>query len=162
MARRRRSRGVTTHRVQRSLANLTIGVARSIQEREEAQELIAAGETEQQYRIGVSGTAGAGPIDWQDGSIVFDSPFYPAPDRRDSSLLTPQFTSGYEMQSRVPVIMHVVVTGWLTDTDGTVNGVNLAFGAFVPGAQDDVKFDAVAHVTFQGWAAPALNDDQEA
>lgn len=154
--------GVTTHRVRRSLQSLSIGMARAMQERDRRQEEIAAGETEQQYKVAVSGTAGPDAMDWQEGAIKFDDLFYPAQDRRDSTFATPLFTYGVEMQSPTPVILSVVVTGWLTDVDGTVSGVRLAFGAHVIGVVDDVKFSAVAHLSFQGWAAPALNDDDEA
>lgn len=154
--------GVTTHRVQRSLQALTIGVARAMQERQQQQQEIASGETEQQYKVAVGGTAGTDAIDWQEGTIQFDDLFYPALDRRDSTFDTPLFTYGVEMQSPTPVILSVVVTGWLTNADSTVSGVRLAFGAHVIGAVDDVKFDAVAHLCFQGWASPALNDDDEA
>lgn len=154
--------GVTTHRVRRSLQALTLGMASSMGERQRQQDEIASGETEQQYKVAVTGTAGPDAMDWQEGAIQFDDLFYPAQDRRDSSFETPLFTYGVEMQSPTPVILSVVVIGWLTDPDGTVSGVRLAFGAHVVGAVDDVKFDAVAHLSFQGWAAPALNDDDEA
>jgi hypothetical protein len=159
---RRVGRGVTTHRVQRSLAHLTLGTARAMEQRQERQAELAAGETEQQYKVAVGGTAGSDAMDWQETSIEFADSFYPGQDRRDSSFDTPLFTYGVEMQSPTPVILSVVVTGWLTDPDGTVRGVRLALGAHVIGAVDDVKFDAIAHLNFQGWAAPALNDDIEA
>jgi hypothetical protein len=133
-----------------------------MQEKQRQTEQLDAGETEQQFKVTVSGTAGSDAMDWQEGAIAFDDFFYPGQDRRDSSFETPLFTYGVEMQSPVPVILTVVVTGWVADSDGTVSGVKLAFGAYVVGVDDDVKFDAVVHLNFQGWAAPALNDDIEA
>lgn len=158
MATTRRRGGVTTHRVQRSLAHLTVGAQLAYIEREKRENELRAGETEQQYKALVNGVAGAA-MTWQTVTITFTEPFVPATDRRDSDFETPAFTFGAEMRSRVPVILTAVVTGWLTDDDGEVTGARLAIGAHNPGA-GDVKFDGIVHLVFQGWAAPALDDDE--
>lgn len=157
MARARRG-GVTTHRVQRSLAHLTVGAQLAFIEREKRENELRAGETEQQFKYAVTGTAGPA-VAWQEIEVAFDDAFVPAADRRDSDFNEPVFTFGAEMRSRVPVIMSAVVTGWLTDDDGEVSGARLAIGAHNPGA-GDVRFDAIVHLVFQGWAAPALDDDE--
>lgn len=154
----RRRGGVTTHRVQRSLANLTIGTQLAFAERERRQGELRAGETEQQFKIAVNGTAGD-QIAWQPTTISFDDSFVDASDRRDSDFDTPVFTFGAELRSRTPVILSAVVLWWLVDEDGEVTGARLAIGAHNPGGED-VKFDAIAHLVFQGWAAPVLDDDE--
>jgi hypothetical protein len=150
--------GVTTHRVQRSLAHLTVSTQLAMRERERQNDEIRGGETEQQYKVLVTGVAGD-LMAWQTTEITFDAPFIAATDLRDADFDTPLFTFGAEMQSRTPVIVTAVITGWLVDEDGAATGVRLAIGAHNP-AGGDVKFEAIAHLLFEGWAGTVLDDDE--
>lgn len=155
---KKRRGGVNTHRVNRSLAALTVGMQRAHDELQLDQAQLGAGETEQQWKLEVAGEAG-GKIAYQTTTISFDERFYPAADRRDSDFDRPIFTFGYEMLTGAPVMITAAVTRWVAD-EYTVTGAEVAIGIVQPGASGKTKFKALVHLVFQSWAGPTINDDE--
>jgi hypothetical protein len=163
MSRQRRRRGgVSTHRVQRSLAAITVRTKQAYDAHEARQRELAARETTAQFKVTVNGTAN-GHMAWSDHKITFHEPFY-SDSERDSDFDVPHFTFGYELPTGAPIMLSAHVRVWDIDQDEVVRGATVRIGVCRPGlrdrAADTVKFRAITHLTFQGWAAPTLNDDE--
>jgi hypothetical protein len=161
MARARRG-GVTTHRVQRSLAAMTVNAQRAYRAHDEQQRELSGGETELQFKSSVSGTAGAiAAYDYV--NVSFPRPIVAALDRRDSQFDRPLFTYGWERLSGPPLFLTAFVDRWRTsaDSDELCIGARVGIGAVTPGSLDVSRFTASVHLIFQGWAAQDLNDDLE-
>ena len=162
MARVRKRPGVSTHRVQRSLAALSVNAQRAYLEHERQRSQLSGGEAELQFKSSVSGTVGATPA-WDYVDVTFPRPVAPALDRRESQFDRPLFTYGWERISGPPLFLTAFVDRWRMsdDGDGLVLGARVGIGAVVPNADDVRRFTAAVHLTFQGWANPDLNDDLE-
>lgn len=156
--RKPRRGGVSTHRIQRSLAAMTIRTQQAYRELENQRNQVKAGETESQFKLVVTGSSGATPTD-KSIRIRFPEPFFPNADR-DSTFDEPVMTYGYEQRSGPAVMLTCGVTAWDKDDDGLIRGCTLRVASVRPGAFSASKFSAVLHLVFQGWAAPTLNDDE--
>lgn len=155
----RRRGGVDTHRIQRSLAAMTTKTALAMRQQDERRETIGAGEFLHIVKVPVGGKAG-GVAAYKKVYVPFDTPFYPAPDRRDSEFDTPVMTFGVEMDSPDPVQLWALVQTWDTDADGLTKGAYVQIGIAQPGADQLVDFSAQVVLLFQGWTAPAIDDDE--
>jgi hypothetical protein len=157
---RRRPGGVTTHRIQRSLEALTIGVHKSAAARENLLRGASAHEVFQQFKIALAGYAGV-RLATDTVSVTFDEPFWPATDRRDSDFLEPHFTYGFEMQSADPVILTASIKAWHRARQGVVTGADVWIASHAPGVTQRVKFRGQLHLSFQGYGQPYIEDDDE-
>jgi hypothetical protein len=164
MARQRRS-GVTTHRVQRSLAAMTVNAQRAYAERQAQESELAGGETILQFKSPVRGTVGliatTGFV-----NISFPRLMLPAQDRRDSHFDRPHFTYGWEREhGPAAMVLSAYVDRWRTaaDDDALVTGARIASMVWTPaaGTTETFPFSALLHMSFHGWAMPDLNDDAE-
>jgi hypothetical protein len=119
-------------------------------EREGAPSRLA--ETDQQFQVQVSGSAGSTTI-WTKVKVIFDETIYVAPAQRQNPLGEPHFTFGSTMQSATPVILHATVQDWITDTSGNYTGAEVNIG--VDGRDSQPKpYKATVHLLFQGFSAP--------
>lgn len=159
MARDRKIGGVSTHRVERSLASMTVSARLAEKARQSADKQVQGDETEQQFKFTLVGQAVETPV-WQDFTVTFRDPFYPALERRDSQFTEPAHTWGYVVNTGGPVFLTSFVKQWNKSGDGSCLGAVMTAGAYVPGALTPVKFSAELHLVFQGWAAPYLDDDE--
>lgn len=162
MARARRG-GVSTHRVQRSLAGLTVNAQRAYREHDAQQNELAGGESILQFKSPVKGTVGQAAFGYV--NVSFPRPMAPAQDRRDSHFDRPHFTYGWERESGPPMFLTAFVDRWRTDPDddSIVIGARIGVGTQAP-VQTTIeshRFSAVLHMAFHGWAMPDLNDDAE-
>lgn len=144
-----------THRLSRSLEELTIGVHRSVR-KNEAQESQLGGGTFMQYMtVDVTGQVGSSltvidvPVDWE-------VPFLNRVDPRNAKgRINPHFASGVEILTDSYVSITCQVRSWLENEQGWVMGANMRVLAHSPGAARGQKFRAVLHLTFTGYAAPS-------
>lgn len=165
MARARRP-GVTTHRVQRSLAAMTINAQRAYAERQAQDNEMAGGETILQFKSPVMGTVSLTPATGY-VNLTFSRPMFPARDRRDSQFERPHFTHGWERESGPAAMLHTVfVDRWRTDDDddSLVKGARIGVTIWAPAIGSTelaLPFRAALHMAFHGYAMPDLNDDAE-
>jgi hypothetical protein len=139
----------------RSLDALTSGLIRGKAARESQLAHTEAREIEQQVRVPLSGKAGSewGSIDKKVGLAL---PFIWAPDQRGVPFKTPHFSYGIELGvgSNVLVVVHAQVVNWTKNDSSWIIGAKMRFAAIAPGSGvTPVSFSAMAHLTFQGWAA---------
>lgn len=146
--------GVSTARVARSIQALTLGMVRGQNTREQIIETIRAGETEQQYKVPISGIARP-EMQWVESEIKFNDAFIPGTDRRDSTFTQPVFTFGYVIPSGVPVMVTACVRKWDQSGEGMVSGCTVAVGV-INFSFDEVSFKGEVHLVFQGYAAPTI------
>lgn len=153
------------HRLQTSLRALAVDVSAERKARDDAIEAMRLREMEQQLQVEVSGTATGAPA-----SVIvdldFDVAFTRATGRRMALLTRPHFGYGFE-QTRavgpdgratdVAVMLAAAVVGWKEQQHDVV-GARVAISALAPATVD---FRAVAHLTFQGLAAPQDEPDLE-
>jgi hypothetical protein len=141
----------------RALADLTIGVAKSMQARTERVAEVALQETTQQYQLAIEGTATT-TIAWSSVDLLLDYECYAAPGQRDSDLERPQFYFGADVApededaaAAAPVGVLAVVTRWVTnESNGATVGARVAIGVV---SNVSVPFSGVAHLSFQGFTA---------
>jgi hypothetical protein len=147
---------------QRTLADLTIGNIKSMQQHAERTAELSLQETTQQYQFEISGTASTG-LAWATMTVTFDYEVYYAPGQRDSDLDRPHFYFGAEIAppiadppedhpEPVPVAVLATVTRWLiNDDNGAIIGAHVAVGCFTD--HDGVPFTGLVHLSFQGFSA---------
>lgn len=157
MARPPQGRGegrIALHSLQRSLTALTIGAVREDKAREDQRASVAMAETEEQFQIDVSGTAGP-QMQWQEAALDFTQSFYALEGERDNPAREPQVWFGAVLDSVTPVIFSVCVMQWNQSDDDSFIGARVVVGAYAP--DDDVDFRGRVHVTFQGYGTPQDN-----
>lgn len=150
--------GVSTYRIQRSLAALTIHAQQALEEHKERRAMLLGGEMDQQHKIVLDGKVGDTAI-WQDVEISFDNDFAPAADRRDSDFTEPLFTFGWERVKGPRAFVTAAVDKWIGDDSGTITGARIVIGLHRPGADEAKPFEYVVHTVFQGWANTEIDDD---
>lgn len=137
----------------RSIDALTAGLLGGQAARKRQLAYSAAREVEQQVRVPLSGEAGSG---WgtTDKTVGFVLPFVYAPDQRGVPFETPHFSYGVEMGvgTIVPIVIHAHVLHWIQNDSSWITGARMRFMAQAAG-EEVIKFSAMAHLTFQGWAA---------
>lgn len=161
MADDRHQQGRPVHAASRVLGRLTVGV---VKEREAHIARTAGSKLREElfeFQVALAGTANEA-VAWQPANCVFPAPMVPAPLQRDSDLTVPQFWFGYQLyQSSAPVVIVGYVSEWtLDDADYTV-AAQCQLGAYTPGQSLDADFAGYAHLTFQGYSGPALEEDDQ-
>lgn len=150
-------------RLQRSLTAITIG-SRQAERRLEAEiGPLRAGDMSQAVHIALKGNAGSA-LSATNVTTMFHYPFLTRilVDEDDVEPTEPTFGFGYELQSDAPVMISACVRDWLEDERGLIVGARLQLLAVAPGATAQLPFNAVAHLTFMGFAAPDDDDDDQA
>lgn len=139
-----------SHATQRAVQAITLGVAKSTARVRAREAELGLAETEQQYKIPVTGTASTLP-GFSFLAVFFDYPFYYAPGQRDSDLEKPLMTFGGECDADVMLGAHV--RDWYMDDErGAVTGAVVVVSALAAIAGTD--FTGKVNVTFQGFSAP--------
>lgn len=140
--------------LERVLDGLTVGLLTDQRARESQLSHAAGSEVEQQVRVMLQGEADTG---WgaADRDVRWPLSFIWAPAQRDAPFRTPHFSYGIEMRTGTQelIIVHAHVLRWITNDSSLVEGATIRFAASAPSAVAAVKFSAVAHLTFQGYAA---------
>lgn len=148
--------------LERSLAELTIGVAQGQARRQLALDDSATGEYEQQVRLPFSGHAASG-WGFSELTVRFELPFLYAPLQRRVPFETPHYRKGLEIieSKGHPLLLDVVVIGWETSDEGWCTGARVRLAVCAPGQvpPDLVPYKAVAHLSFQGYATYAEGDE---
>lgn len=143
-----------TGQLDRVLSGLTVGLLTDQRDRHIQLAHSAGEEVEQQVRVLVQGEVGGG---WNhtDRDVYWTLPFIWAPAQREVPYRTPHFSYGVEMRSGTEqlVIVDAHVLSWLTNNSSLVEGARIRFAASAPNTTAAFKFSAVAHLTFQGYAA---------
>jgi hypothetical protein len=136
---------------------MTIGVQQSRDQREKQLSYTAGTEMEQQIRVPITGKAENG-WGYFDKGVGFKFPFVWLPVQRGAPFKTPQFSYGIEHTSGTTqlVIIHASVLKWNINRSSRVEGAKIRFAASAPMLPEEhsTNFSAIAHLTFQGWAAP--------
>lgn len=142
--------------LERSLAALTIGVQRSMGRRAQAGLSERAGEVTQQVQLPLSGSAALAPA-FVDLAVTWRLPFTFAPQQRLSNFQVPQFSYGIEFVEAPDgiVTLHASVLGWNKDARNWIVGAVVRVVVQAPGSGETntVDYSAVAHLSFQGYAA---------
>lgn len=143
-----------TGQVERVLDSLTVGLLTDKAARDRQLEHSAAREVEQQVRCGIQGELGNG---WShvDRDVYWTLPFIWAPAQREAPYKTPHFSYGIEMRTgtQALVVVHAHVLKWIVNNSSLVEGATIRFAASAPTSSSALAFSAVAHLTFQGYAA---------
>lgn len=143
-----------TGQLERVLDGMTVGLLTDQHSRHVQLAHAAGEEVEQQVRVGVQGEVGNG---WSnvDRDVFWTLPFIWAPAQREVPYRTPHFSYGIEMRTGTKelVIVNAHVIKWITNDSSLVEGATIRFAASAPNTNAAFKFSAVAHLTFQGYAA---------
>jgi hypothetical protein len=142
--------------LERSLAALTIGMQQSIDRRIQAGLSEKAGEVFQQVQVPLAGAAALAAA-YIDKKVTWRLPFVYAPQQRLASFPTPHFSTGIEFTSTPGDLVRIDagLMAWNKDARNWLVGATIRFVVQAPnaGALDTVDFEAIAHLTFQGYAA---------
>jgi hypothetical protein len=148
--------------LERSLAALTIGVAQGERARRDALDDTYTGEYEQQVHEQLSGEAASG-WGFTDAHVAWELPFLYAPLQRRVPFTTPHFTYGIEITSGTEelIVIHAHVIGWTVTEEQWYVGARVRFGVCAPASDPSVTipYQAIAHLSFQGFATPAEGDE---
>lgn len=155
------TRNRPTGALERSLVNLTIGVAQSQIARKRALRDTETGEYEQQIQIPFSGNVDTGMY-WVDKQVTWEMPFLYAPLQRRVPFQTPHFSKGFVLLSGGPgdfIQLDATVIGWtVTDAQWYV-GATVRLSATSPTASAVLPFSSMAHLSFRGYATMAETDE---
>jgi hypothetical protein len=145
--------------LERSLAALTIGVQNGVSERRKALSDTFTGEYEQQVHVPLSGQASA-TWGFTDQPVNWELAFLYAPLQRRVPFGTPHFTYGIEITGGQGdlVLIHAHVIGWTITEQRWYVGATVRFAACAPNATDTIPYSAIAHLSFEGFAAVAETD----
>src|ERR1700752_927726 len=136
--------------LERSLANMRIGVAASIKGRASRLRDTYQGEYENQVHVPMSGNA---PTTWGfgDKTVIFNMPMFGARTQRMVPFEQPHFTYGieFEQSGGTLVVIHAAVMGWTINESGWYTGATVRFGVIAPIA--GATYKAIAHLSFQGY-----------
>lgn len=144
--------------LQRSLAALTIGVVRGVDDRENQLAPLRSGNIMQACQVDLKGRVSEKPIRGE-LDIHWRAPFIPDAAQNSSGLETPHFAPGVELLSTVPVIIYPQLTGWHRDTEGSFTGAKVGITAWIPGSKKKQEFSAMLHCIFVGYGAPTEDDE---
>lgn len=153
--------GVDTHKMERSLRALTVGTKKAYDDIAATRTEIASGEYVQQAKVPISGVARS-LMEWIEVTVTFPEPFIPGGSRTRSDFKTPFFTFGYMIESREPVVVTAHISAWVGDEDETTGAevrVGVWHGDGDPNNLEAIKFKGEAHLAFQGFAYPVIEDD---
>lgn len=147
--------------LERSLAALTIGVVQGQQHRERVLRDTHTGEWDQQVQLEFSGSAG-NQWGYADTEIMFEYPFLYAPAQRLVPFDRPHFNKGFEMLTPSTNLVHLdaQIISWNTNDTGWIVGCKVRLYAVAPANDVSAEsFNAIAHLTFQGYAAYAEGEE---
>lgn len=143
-----------TGQVERVLDGLTVGLLTDKAARDRQLEHSAGREIEQQVRCLIQGELGNA---WShvDREVFWPYPFIWAPAQRGVPYKTPHFSYGIEMRTgtQALVVVHAHILKWVVNDSSLVEGATIRFAASAPTSTSAHAFSAVAHLTFQGYAA---------
>lgn len=149
------------HLLQRSVRKLAVDIVRDVGARAQLNADTVLAEREEQVQLDLRGTATSTPA-WSQLEVPFQHAFLTSNARRNSQLVRPHFTPGFELLSvsnpqNEPVVGGVLilptVIGWKVESGIAITGVTVALCAWAP-AGIELSFRAVAHLTFQGFGMP--------
>lgn len=147
--------------MERSLRALTVGAHREYRDQDTARAEISAGEYVQQAKVPINGVARS-RVEWAEAIITFPEPFIPGYSRTRSDFTKPFFSFGYMIESPAPIVVTAHIAGWIGNEDETT-GARVRIGAWNgdgdPTNLDEIKFKGEAHLAFQGFAYPVIEDD---
>jgi hypothetical protein len=148
--------------LERTLAELTIGLATGERDRRLALADTRTGEYEQQIQVPLAGNAGSS-YSYSDKPVQWAWPFVYAPLQRRVPFQTPHFTYGIEITagSGNLVAIHAQVIDWTVTDQGWYVGATIRFASYAPSAPSSTvyPFSAVAHLRFSGYASMAETDE---
>jgi hypothetical protein len=146
----------------RALDSMTGGLLTDKAKREHQLAYAAGSEVEQQVKVALTGEAGSG-WGFADHKVGWEHPFIYAPGQRGVSFAKPHFSYGVEMGqgSSELVVVHAQVLNWLENESSWIEGATVRFMSRAPLSESIVKFTAMAHLTFQGWAAESEEGEPE-
>jgi hypothetical protein len=147
-------------RLQRSLQAISVGHVKGRERLRAELAPMEAGDMAQAVHVPVKGKAGT-RLAMTDLRVTFAYHFLTkitVGDDEDEPT-EPTFGSGVELRSDAPVMIDVVLRDWIEDDRGLVTGAKVRVQAIAPGVIQEQNFNAVVHLTFTGYAAPAEDDD---
>jgi hypothetical protein len=148
--------------LEQSLSALTIGVVQGKEWRERVLSDTHSGEWHQQVQLQFSGSAG-NQWGFVDHDVYFEYPFLYAPSQRLVPFDRPHFSKGFENltpSSTNLVHLDAQVVNWITNDSNWIIGATIRL--YAVGPNNDVTaepFSAIAHLTFQGYAAYAEGEE---
>lgn len=143
--------GVPTGRTSRLASDLSVGLIKSINDRNVQKQLEGLQEFEEQFQIEISGRAEEFPV-WTTAQLAFSINYVDATGQRDTPFDRPHFTYGAFIESTDPIGILACVTSWITNDRNETRGCELAIGAVATDLSK--KFRGQLHATFQGYGAP--------
>jgi hypothetical protein len=147
--------------LERSLSALTIGFAQGQKLRADILTDTHSGEWHQQVQLQFSGSAG-NQWGYVDHNIYFEYPFLYAPSQRLVPFDRPHFSKGFENLTPGTSLVHLdaQVIEWTTNDSNWIIGATIRLYAVAPANDVTAEpFSAIAHLTFQGYAAYAEGDE---
>lgn len=149
-------------RLQRSLAALTIGASKAERKIEAELAPLRGGDMTQVVHLPVKGKAGAA-LTSVEMTVGLPHPFLTriVVDEDDVEPQEPTFAFGYELASDAAVMLTGCVRDWIEDDSGLVGAVKVRISACAPGSRSKLSFNATAHLSFTGLAAPDEGDDDQ-
>lgn len=149
--------------MERSLAAVTIGMARDQKSRRLALADTHQGEWEQQIHLPISGQA-TNVVAHVDCDVSWELPFLYAPQQRQVPFEVPHFTKGFEqtVQTAALIRYDAYVTQWAKNDQGWITGavVRIIVDApNVPAVGPAIPYQATAHLSFEGYATMPEGDE---
>lgn len=156
-----------SHRsLHRSLAALSFGTVRAMEERKKGLGRTALRERDQHFQIPIAGRAprtGVG-TDWSLLDIAFRVEFVNATGQRDSPYTVPQVAFGAVIDTENPVVVNACVLRWkYAENDveaGSIIGCRIGVAALSASIVATV-FKGTLHATFTGFGAPNDAEQEE-
>lgn len=153
---------VQTNQTRRAVNALTLGVLKGYVDKRESNYQDSLDEYDSQFQVGISATCKDKAV-WSSVEVDFPVSYLSAVDAktRDSAYGTPLFTYGVEGTGGA-MFVTVQVTSWKTDpTTNGITGATVAIGIVNPGVKKASSYSGIAHLNFQGYAAPKFPTDEE-
>lgn len=149
------------HKLNRSLARATFEAVEARERHIAAIAPMAPGDMSQQVQVTISGKVGAHVI-YQEIDVYWPNPFTMRTDSTsgtDSTLSNPHFNSGVEILTDGHVSIDPQVRDWIADDSDRVIGAKVRISVFAPNALKKRPYNANVHLTFFGYGAPQVDDD---
>lgn len=141
------------------LAAMTSGLLEGQQTLDAEKYAIDAGEMIQRIQVPIAGRVGRKMMQ-AELTVQFPYSFIgrTSQSQIESSQDDPHFNVGIEMAANHHIILDVQVVDWQVDEYDFVTGARLRIIAWRPDAPKAIRWNAVAHCTFIGYAAAAEDD----
>lgn len=139
----------------RALLQLTVEAARAADERARSQQELSAGMFMQYLTVDINGHVSSTPL-VAEVAVFWSMPFLMRVDKRKTPRFSnPHFTVGVETANTEFVLVTCHVRDWIANDSDWVTGAKMRVTCLAPQAPRPFTFNAVAHLTFVGYAAPA-------